>query len=82
MVCVGGVLSGLCRGVRDFGELGLQGQTDGSSVRNIFECSFTEVGTGSVKAIFKGGFKFSASEARNNFDRTPSLYRGAIGDQS
>ena len=42
----------------------------GSSVGNIFEGSFTEGVTGAVNAIFEGGFKFSASEARNMFDIT------------
>ena len=65
MVCgQGGGLSRLHRGGRTFGELGLQGQPDGSSVRNIFEGSFTEEGAGSGNAIFEGGFKFAASEAR------------------
>ena len=47
-----------------FGGLGLQGQPDGSSVRNMFQGSFTEEGTGAGKDIFELGFKFSASEAR------------------
>ena len=74
MVCGGGGggLSGLHRGGSTFGGLGLQGQPDGSSVRNVFEGSFTEEGTGSGKAIFEGGFKFSASGARKNFDSAAS----------
>ena len=40
------------------GRLGTQGQPNGSSVRNIFEGSFNEEGTGSGKDIFEGGFKF------------------------
>ena len=43
-----------------FGGLGLKCQLDRFSVRNIFEGSFTEEGTGEVKYIFEGGFKFSA----------------------
>ena len=50
----------------------LQGQTDVSSVSNIFKYLCTEEGTVSGKAIFEGGFKFSTSEARNNFDRKAS----------
>ena len=64
MVCGQGGLSGLHRGGRTFGGLVLQGQTYGYSERNILEDSCTEEGMGSVKAIFEGGFKFSASEAR------------------
>ena len=41
-------------------------------MRNIFEDSCTEEGTGSVKDIFEGWFKFSASEARRKFDSTAS----------
>ena len=48
-------------------------------MRNIFKGSFTEEGTGSGKAIFGVGLKFSASKERNNFDRTYSADRGAIG---
>ena len=55
-----------------FGGLGLQGQPDGSSVSNIFEGPFTKEGTRSGKAILKGGFKFSASEARENFGSSSS----------
>ena len=47
-----------------FGGLEMEGQPDGSSVTNILEDSCTEEGMGSGKAIFEGGFKFSASEAR------------------
>ena len=64
-----------------FGGLGMQGQSDGSSVNNISEGSFTEEGTGARKAIFERGFKFAASEARKKFDITASEYRGAIGEQ-
>ena len=72
MVCGRGGISGLRRGGITFGELGMQGQIDGSSVRNIFEDSCTAEGMGSGKAIFNGGFKFAASEARNKFDSTAS----------
>ena len=70
MVCGLGGLYGILRGGRILGELGLQGQPDGSSARNIFEYSCTEEGTGPGKALFEGGLKFAASEARKNFDRT------------
>ena len=52
VVCGRGGLSGICRGGRTFGGLGLQGHPDGSSVSNIFEGSFTEEGAVSGKAIF------------------------------
>ena len=55
-----------------FGGLWMQGQTDGSSVRNILEHSRTEEVTGAGKVIFVVGFKFVASEARKNFDSTSS----------
>ena len=64
MVCVGGGLSGLRRGGRTFDRMGLQGQPDGYSVRNMFEGSFTEEGTGAAKYIFDRGFNFAASEER------------------
>ena len=80
MVCGRGGISGLRRGGRTFGGLGLQGQPDGSSVSNIFEGPFTEEGTGAGKAIFEGGFKFADSEARKNFDITYSADQGAIGE--
>ena len=41
-------------------------------MRNIFEGSFTEEGTGAGKDIFEGGFKFAASEARKKSDSTAS----------
>ena len=50
----------------------MQGQPDESSVRNIFEGSFTEEVTGGENDIFEGGFKFVASEASKKFDRTAS----------
>ena len=77
-----GGLSGLLRRGRTFGGLGLQYQPDGSSVINIFEGSFTEEGTGSGKAIFEGGLKFSASKSRNNLGITDSADLGGIGEQS
>ena len=52
--------------------LGLQGQPYGSLVSAIFEGSLNEERAGSGKAIFKGGFKFSASDASKNFDRADS----------
>ena len=60
----------------------MQGQHDRYSVRNIFEDSFTEEGTESGKAMFEGGFKFAASEARKNFDSTYSSYQGDIWERS
>ena len=47
-------------------------------MRNIFEGSFNEEGTRSGKAIFEGGFKFEASEARKKFNSTYSVDQGAI----
>ena len=41
-------------------------------MRNILEDSCTKYGTGVGKDIFEGAFKFSAYEARNNFDSTDS----------
>ena len=61
VVCRRGGLSGLCRGGKTFGGLVLKRQYDGYSVSNIFEGSFTEEVTVSVKSIFEGGFKFSSS---------------------
>ena len=66
---------------RTSGELGLQDMPNGSSVRYTFESSFTKEETGSVKAIFEGGFKFAVSEARNKFDITASTYQGEIGEK-
>ena len=51
-----------------FGGLGIQGQPGVSSLRNIYEGSFTEYGTLSGKAIFEEGFKFASSEASKKFD--------------
>ena len=72
MVYGRGGLSGLLRGGRTFGALGMQGHPGESSMRDIFEYSFTEEGTGPGKAIFEVGFKFSASEERKKFDSTAS----------
>ena len=55
-----------------FGGLWIQGYPYVSSVRNIFEGSWTEEVTGAVKDIFEGGFKFASCEARKNFDSTYS----------
>ena len=57
---------------QNVGGLGLQGQPDGFSVRNIFEDSSIEVGMGAEKDIFEGGFKFSASETWKKFNNTAS----------
>ena len=75
MVCGQGGLSGIRIGGRTFGGLGLQGQPDGYSVRNIFADSFTEEVTGVGKDIFEGGFKFADSEARHNFDSADSAFQ-------
>ena len=80
MVYGRGGLSGLRRGVRTFGGLGLQGQPDGLSVSNVFEGSFSEEVTGAVKAIFEGGLNFATSESRKKLYRTASTDRGAIGE--
>ena len=74
MVCGLGGLPGLCRGFRTFGVLGLHGQPDGYSVRNIFYVLFTKEGKGSGKAIFEGVFKFVASESRKKFHSTASAF--------
>ena len=42
MVCGQGDLYGLCRGGRTFGGLGIRGQSDGSSVRNILKVNSLE----------------------------------------
>ena len=55
-----------------FDRLGLQSHTDGSSVINLFEGSWTEEETKARKAIFEGGFKFAAYEARKKFNSTAS----------
>ena len=75
MVCGQGGLSGLRRGGRTFGELGIQGPPEISSVRNILEGSFTEEVTVLGNGIFEGRLKFEASEARNNFNTTASADR-------
>ena len=72
MVCVPGGLSGIRTVGKTFGGLGMQDQPDGSSVINMFEGSFTEEGTGAVKDIFEGGFKFVAYEAGKKFDSIAS----------
>ena len=59
----------------------MQVHPDGSSVRNIFEGSFTEEGTESGKVIFGEGFKLAASEERKKFDSTCSADWGGIEDQ-
>ena len=67
MICELKGLSGLIRGGRKFGGLGLQIQHNGYSERNIFEDSCTEEVTVAGKYIFEGGFKFLASEVRKKF---------------
>ena len=64
-----------------FGRLRLQGQSDVFLVINIFEVSFTEEVTVSLKGAFEGELKCAASEARNKFDRTASADQGAIGER-
>ena len=70
MICGHGCLSGLRIGDRTFVGLGLQGKPDGSSLRNVFEGSFTEESTRGGKAIFEGGLKFAASETRKKLYST------------
>ena len=82
MVCGRGRISGLRREGRTLGGLGLQAQPDGSSVSNILEGSLTEDGIGAGKAIFEGGFKFAAFEARKKFNSTASADPGAIAEGS
>ena len=72
MVCGAGSISGLRGGSRTFGGLVIQDQTDGYSVKNMFEGSFTEEGTEAVKAIFEVGFKFVAYEERKKLNSTAS----------
>ena len=54
------------------GGLWRQGRPDGSSMRNMFESSFTKERTRSGNDIFEDGFNFSASEAKNKFNSTES----------
>ena len=75
MVCGREGLSGICIGGRTFGWLGIQGQTDGSSVRNIYEALFNEEGMRAGKAVFEGVFNFAASEYNDNFDSTDSSFQ-------
>ena len=82
MVCGQGGLSGIHRRGRTFRGLGLQGQSDGYSVSNIFEGSFTEEGKGAVRGFFEEGFNFSSSEERKKFASTASADLGEIGEQS
>ena len=58
----------------------MQGHPDESSVRNIFEGSFTEEGKVSGKSIFEWGVEFSAYWASKNFYSTASSDPGAIGE--
>ena len=79
--CGRGGISGPHKGGKTFGRLGLKGQSDGFSVRNVFEGSFTEEGKEAGNDIFEGGFRFSASEARKKFDSTASDDQGVIGER-
>ena len=72
ILCVQGAHSGLHRGGRKFGGLGLQGQPDGYPARNIFKGSFTEDRTEAGKDISEGVFKYTASDSRKKFDRIAS----------
>ena len=56
----------------------LQGNPDGSSVRNIFEGSFTEDRKEKGKDIIEVGFKFAVSEVLKKFDTTASAYQGGL----
>ena len=82
MVCGQGGFYVLGRGGRTFGWLGIQGQSDGYLVRNIFEGSFAEEVTRAGKSIFGGGFKFADSEARKKLYITNSPDQGEIGGRS
>ena len=81
VVCGRGVLSELCRVGRIFGGLGMQGQPNRSSVRNIIAVSFTVKVTGQRKDVFEGGFNFSGSKARKKFDSTASVRRDVRSTQ-
>ena len=52
VVCGQVGISGLCKVVRKFVGLGMQGHSNGSSVRNVFEVSFTEEATVARKYFF------------------------------
>ena len=80
MLCGRGGFSEIHRGGRKFGRFGLQCQPGRSSVRNIFEGSFTEEGKRAGDNFFERGFKLEASETRNKLYSTYSAERGAIGD--
>ena len=64
MICGKGGISELLIGGITFGGLGLQGEPDGFSVRNILEGLFTEEVTVAGNNIFELGFKFAASDHR------------------
>ena len=82
MVCEQVGISGIHIGGRTFSRLGIQGQLNGYSVRNMFEISFTEEVMGAGKDVLEGVFKFAASESRNKFDRKSSAARGENGEKS
>ena len=75
MVCGQGGLSGLHIGGRTLGRLGMQVHPEGYSVINNFEDLLTQEGTVLVKAVFEGGFNFSASESRKQSSSTALEYR-------
>ena len=50
----------------------MQGQPDGSSVRNILEVSLTEEVTGAREDVFEVVFNSVASEERKKLDSTAS----------
>ena len=81
MVSGQGGLSGIRRGGRTFGWLGLKVHPDRSSVRKISEDSFTEEVTVEGNAVFEGGLKFVASGSNNNFNSTDSADQGVIGER-
>ena len=72
-------MTGLRIGGRTFSGLGIRRQTVGSSVRTIFQSSFTEEVMGARKSIFEGVFKFSASWGKKKLNRTDAADRGDIG---
>ena len=79
MICGQGGLYVIRKGGSTFGGMGIQGQSDISSVRNIFKGSFTKEWKVSGKAIFEVGFDFPASETMKEFNVTASEYQGVIG---
>ena len=74
-------LSGLRKGGRTFGILGLQGQLDGYLVQFYLKGSFTQQGMAEIESIFEGFFKFATSAENKFFDSTDSADWVAIGER-